>query len=175
MSAARPSAVRPSVPEEPRLFFTNSSHFDELEDSETFLLFYNGGSFDSERDERLFRLFAASPYEFDNTTQLSEYEELVDRDAFELRLHPDQPAARDFAAADLTAASAGDITVFVYRRTTGSRFDTSPFENLDAPVLLFRQYSFEPANRGTFVWQWSKRVGNSSVGLIGVRLDEKLG
>lgn len=162
-----------TVDEEPRLLFTNRAQFAELT-GETYLLFYNGEAFDSENDARLYELFARSPYDFDNRTQLREYEALIERDAFELRAHPDQAAARALAAADLTAGVASNVFVFVYQRISGSRFTQSPFANLQSAgsAILFHQYAFDPYRRATPLWHWSKRLGNSSVGLLGVRFDD---
>lgn len=166
--------------------FTESRQFERLsENSGTLLLYYREQPndevvLDPENDMSLYRLFAASPYTFDNRRDLLVYESLITRAHYQLRLHPDQDAARAEAGLELSPDDAAELVVFVYRRDHRTKSpvknrQTNPFVNLDLedlpPVFLFRRYSNDPAMRVVPVWRKEATL-NRDIGLLGVRVLE---
>lgn len=167
--------------------FSNRAQFDRIGrgDTQTLLLFYRERSsgeviLDPENDLSLYRLFAASPYTFDNRRDLLVYESLITRAQYQLRLHPAQEEARELAATQLSPDEADDLVVFVYQRDQKAKSpvqnrQSNPFVDLgleDAPpVILFRRYSHDPFMRVLPVWR-HENTPNANTGLLGVQVIE---
>lgn len=167
------------------LVFTNNDQFEEIENGDTLLLFYvqdesDQVTFDPNGDAALLALMRDAVYSFKNTDSLLLYESLVTRARYRLRLHPDQDAAAQLAALSLTPDATAGMISFVYKRDHPGRSAVenrrqTPFMTLDdtAPptVVLFREYSFQPAMIGQLVW-YKQAERSATIGILGLEPQE---
>lgn len=166
------------------VLYSNEREFDQLgTDNDTLLLFYVDDEdndrvvFDGVGDHELHEMIVRSPYEFKNTEQLDLYQNLVSRARYQLRLYPDQEAAAENAGLSLGPEESSGLVYFVYKRDNAQRSPVknrrqSPFMDFEErAVVLFREYSFQPAFIATPLW-FKEKERNSTIGLVGFRPEE---
>ena len=157
-----------------------------------FVFFYKSSDviddveFDSDGDERLLKLHQGDPLQFESRSRgMESYESLVTRSKYICKLHPQVEAMQEYVSQQLSGVpSPEDIIVLVYRRDSAASSDVSqrrqnPFNNsvnglatgVEASLILFSRYSFEPKLRAVLVWEKAPRI-NSTLGTVAFRIDE---
>ena len=157
-----------------------------------FVFFYKSSDviddveFDSEGDERLLKMHQGDPFEFGGKPNAFEgYESLVTRSKYICKLHPQIDEMQQYVSQQLSGVPApDDLIVLAYRRDSAASSDVkqrrqNPFNNsvnglstgVEASVILFSRYSFEPKFRGALVWEKAPRI-NSTLGSVAFRIDE---
>lgn len=146
--------------------------------------------FDIINDERLLRQHAGDIISYDNKSQLPEYEALIDRPSFDLKLHPQQQAMRKIVAETFESDEPEQLIVFVYHRSfmpndvVDREKTRQQSQNLfvnqqnglqDAksePVILFDKYSNDPFMQVVIVWHDQPR-GVTTYGTVAVTVVQK--
>jgi hypothetical protein len=164
--------------------------YDRLDEPEMALFYVDDEDttevrFDPEGDERLTAMHIGDVTQFNSAINFQLYESLVERSAYECKVHPQLTAMQQFVSDELAGDVLPDeLIVLVYKRDSAARSSVTlrrlnPFKNgtngigssAEASVVLFGKHNLEPKFRAKIVWMIEPRL-NSTLGTVAFRVEE---